>query len=197
MFWFISDLGVLFFFFLLNHLYLFFVLLKPVFSLFSRSCSFPLSFFLSQPLSTFKYHHLFKSFFLFFFRKHGALLVHIPPDIFFLVSFLFYHIVILVVLNYELWFDFRLIWDFLPVSRSLSFVFPLFFFFSCWLSSTYDLIWIFVAFLTATGVVSLKSYFAIQYQNCNFIIRYLTYSTCTLLHCCFFYSNLFISIYSF
>ena len=110
MFWFISDLGVLFFFFLLNHLYLFFVLLKPVFSLFSRSCSFPLSFFLSQPLSTFKYHHLFKSFFLFFFRKHGALLVHIPPDIFFCFSFLFYSIIILVVLNYELWFDFRLIW---------------------------------------------------------------------------------------
>ena len=49
----------------------------------------------------------------------------------------------------------------LLVSNSLSFVFPLFFFFSCWLSSAYDLIWIFVAFLTATGVVSLKSYFAI------------------------------------
>ena len=80
----------------------FFVLLKPVFSLFSRSCSFPLSFFLSQPLSTFKYHHLFKSFFLFFFSKHGALLVHIPPDIFFCFSFLFYSIIILVVLNYEL-----------------------------------------------------------------------------------------------
>ena len=53
----------------------------------------------------------------------------------------------------------------MPVSRSLSFVFPLFFFFSCWLSSTYDLIWIFVAFLTATGVVSLKSDFAIRYQH--------------------------------
>ena len=51
------------------------------------------------------------------------------------------------------------------VSRSLSFVFPLFYFFSCWLSSTYDLIWIFVAFLTATGVVSLKSDFAIRYQH--------------------------------
>ena len=51
-------------------------------------------------------------------------------------------------------------------SRSLSFVFPLFYFFSCWLSSTYDLIWIFVAFLAATGVVSLKSDFAIlQYQH--------------------------------
>ena len=71
----------------------------------------------------------------------------------------------------------------MPVSCSLSFVFPIFFLLSCWLPSTYDLIWIFVAFLTATGVVSLKSYFAIQYQNCNFIIRYLTYSTCTLLHC--------------
>ena len=82
-----------------------------------------------------------------------------------------------------IWFSLDLIWDFLPVSRSLSFVFPLFFFFSCWLSSTYDLIWIFVAFLTATGVVSLKSYFASQYQNCNFIMRFLSYSTCTLLHC--------------
>ena len=81
------------------------------------------------------------------------------------------------------WFSFDFIWDFLPVSRSLSLVFPLFFFFSCWLSSTYDLIWIFVAFLTATGVVSLKSYFASQYQNCNFIMRFLSYSTCTLLHC--------------
>ena len=50
-------------------------------------------------------------------------------------------------------------------SRSLSFVFPLFYFFSCWLSSTYDLIWIFVAFLAATGVVSLKSEFAIRYQH--------------------------------
>ena len=50
-------------------------------------------------------------------------------------------------------------------SRSLSFVFPLFYFFSCWLSSTYDLIWIFVAFLAATGVVSLKSDFAIRYQH--------------------------------
>ena len=82
-----------------------------------------------------------------------------------------------------IWFSFDLVWDFLPVSRSLSFVFPLFFFFSCWLSSAYDLIWMFVAFLTATGVVSLKSYFASQYQNCNFIMRFLSYSTCTLLHC--------------
>ena len=95
-----------------------------------------------------------------------------------------------------IWFD--SIWDFLPVSRSLSFVFPLFFFFSCWLSSTYDLIWIFVAFLTATGVVSLNSDFAIQYQNCIFIIRYLTYSTCTALHCRFFplfYSYLFFILF--
>ena len=58
--------------------------------------------------------------------------------------------------------------------------------FSCWLSSTYDLIWIFVAILTATGVVILKSDFAIQYQNYTFKIRYLTYSTRTLLYCRFF-----------
>ena len=97
-----------------------------------------------------------------------------------------------------IWFSFYLIWDFLPVSRSLSFFFPIFFFFSCWLSSTYDLIWIFVAFLTATGVVSLNSDFAIQYQNCNFIIRYFTYSTCTVLHCRFFplfYSYLFFILF--
>ena len=80
-------------------------------------------------------------------------------------------------------------------SRSLSFVFPLFYFFSCWLSSTYDLIWIFVAFLTATGIVSLKSDFAIQYQNYIFITRYLTSSICTLLHCRFFLY--FICIYFF
>ena len=85
-----------------------------------------------------------------------------------------------------IWFSFDLIWRFLLVSNYLSFVFPLFFFFSCWLSSNYDLIWIFVAFLTATGVVSLNSDFAIQYQNSNFIIRYLTYSTCTVLRCRFF-----------
>ena len=91
-----------------------------------------------------------------------------------------------------IWFDLTI----LLVSNSLSFVFPLFFFFSCWLSSTYDLIWIFVAFLTATGVVSLKSDFTIQYQNCNFSRRYLNYSTCTLL-CCIFSFILFIFIYSY
>ena len=97
-----------------------------------------------------------------------------------------------------IWFSFDLIWRFLLVSNYLSFVFPLFFFFSCWLSSNYDLIWIFVAFLTATGVVSLNSDFAIQYQNSNFIIRYLTYSTCTVLRCRFFpffYPYLFIIIF--
>ena len=91
-----------------------------------------------------------------------------------------------------IWFSFDLVWDFLPVSRSLSFVFPLFFFFSCWLSSTYDLIWIFVAFLTAIGV-SLKSDFASQYQNCNFIIRYLIIAHAR----CFIVVFLFFSIYSF
>ena len=82
-----------------------------------------------------------------------------------------------------IWFSFDLVWDFLPVSRSLSFVFPLFFFFSCWLSSAYDLIWMFVAFLTATGVVSLKSDFAIRYQHVPFLS--------------FFSFLLFIFIYSF
>ena len=138
---------------------------------------------------------------LFFFFSLGSMAHYLStfPLIFFLffLFVLFYRHFSCSQLWALIWFSFDLVWDFWPVSRSLSFVFPLFFFFSCWLSSTYDLIWIFVAFLTATGVVSLKSYFAIQYQNCNFIIRYLTYSTCTLLHCCFFYSNLFISIYSF
>ena len=96
-----------------------------------------------------------------------------------------------------IWFSFDLIWDFLPASCSLSIVFPLFFLFSCWLSSTYDLIWIFVTFLTATGVVSLNSDFAIQYQNCIFIIRYLAYSTCTVLHFRFFSVLLFIFIFHF
>ena len=79
------------------------------------------------------------------------------------------------------------------VSLSLSLFFPLFFFFSCWLSSTYDLIWIFVAFLTAIGVVSLKSDFASQYQNCNFMIRYLIIAHAR----CFIVVFLFFSIYSF
>ena len=131
--------------------------------------------------------------------QHSELLVHIPPDIFFFFPFvLFYRHFSCSQLWAVIWFSFDLIWDFLPVSRSLSFVFPLFFFFSCWLSSTYDLIWIFVAFLTATGVVSLNSDFAIQYQNCIFIIRYLTYSTCTVLHCRFFpffYSYLFFILF--
>ena len=90
-----------------------------------------------------------------------------------------------------LWFDLRFFASF----SFPSFVFLLFFFCSCWLSSTYDLIWIFVAFLTATGVVSLNSDFAIQYQNCIFIIRYLAYSTCTVLHCRFFSVLLFIFIF--
>ena len=140
---------------------------------------------------------------LFFFFSLGSMAHYLStfPPIFFLffLFVLFYRHFSCSQLWAVIWFSLDLIWDFLPVSRSLSFVFPLFFFFSCWLSSAYDLIWMFVAFLTATGVVSLKSYFPIQYQNCNFIIRYLTYSTCTLLLCCFFffYSNLFISIYSF
>ena len=151
MFQFISDLDFLFFFFL-NHLYLYIVLLKPVFLLFLLTCSFPLSFFLLPSFSAFKYHHLFNS------LTYYSLLVHIPPAIsLFFLFVLFYRHFSCSQLWTVIWFSFDFIWDFLLVSRSLSFVFHLFFFFSCWLSSTYDLIWIFVAFLTATGVVSLKS----------------------------------------
>ena len=57
MFWFISDLGFLFF--KKNHLYLFIVLLIPVFLLFLLTCLFPLSFFLLHSFSAFRYHHLF------------------------------------------------------------------------------------------------------------------------------------------
>ena len=194
MFQFISDLDFLFFFFL-NHLYLYIVLLKPVFLLILLTCSFPLSFFLLHSFSAFKYHHLFNS------VTYYSLLVQIPPAIFlFFLFVLFFRHFSCSQLWTVIWFSLDIIWDFLPVSRSLSFVFPLFFFFSCWLSSTYDLIWIFVAFLTATGVVSLKSDFAIQYQNCNFSRRYLNYSTCTLLCCIFFplfYLYLFIHIFIF
>ena len=95
------------------------------------------------------------SFFFFILRQQSALFVFIPPWYLFLFPFFFF-------CRYfscsQLWalilFSFDLIWDFLPVSCSLSFVFPLFFLLSCWLPSTYDLIWIFVTFLTATGVVS-------------------------------------------
>ena len=127
MFWFIADLGFLFFFFLIKSLIFVFR--------FAETCLF--AFFCEVV------HFLFRSF---------------SPN------------------------------PFPPSNTTISL--SLFFFFSCWLSSAYDLIWMFVAFLTATGVVSLKSYFAIQYQNCNFIIRYLTYSTCTLLLCLFFFFTL-------
>ena len=163
MFWFISDLGFLFFLFL-NHVYLFFVLLKPVFLLFLRSCSFPLSFFLLHSFSAFKYHisYHFNSLFLFSLCSIAHYLSTFPLIFFLCFPFvLFYRHFSCSQLWAVILFSFDLIWDFLPVSRSLSFVFPLFFFFSCWLSSTYDLIWIFVAFLTATGVVSLNSDFAI------------------------------------
>ena len=130
MFWYISDLGFLFFFQRKTSCICFLVLLTPVILLFLLTCSFPLSFFLLHSFSALKFHHL------------------ISPSSF-----------------------------------------------SCWLSSTYDLIWIFVAFLTATGVVILKSDFAIQYQNYTFKIRYLTYSTRTLLYCRFFLFFLFIFIY--
>ena len=158
-----------------------------------RTCSFPLSLFLLHSFSAFKYHILyhFNSLFLFSLASIAHYFLFFP-------FVLFHRHFSCSQLWAVIWFSFDLIWDFLPVSRSLSFVFPLFFFFSCWLSSTYDLIWIFVAFLTATGVVSLNSDFAIQYQNCNFIIRYLTYSTCTVLHCRFFplfYSYLFFILF--
>ena len=153
---------------------------------FLLTCLFHRSFFLLHSFSAFKYHisYIFNFLFLFFHCLSTFPLIYIffvLPFCFIPSSFLFF-----LIRSCDL-ISFDLIWDFLPVSRSLRFVFPLFFFFSCWLSSTYDLIWIFVAFLTATGVVSLKSDFAIQYRNCNFIIRYLNYSACTVLHCRFFF----------
>ena len=178
-----------------------FVLLKSVFLLFLRSCSFALSFFLLHSFSAFKYHisYHFNSLFLFSLGSIAHYLSTFPLIFFFCSSlFLFYRHFNGSQLWAVIWFSFDLIWDFLPASCSLSIVFPLFFLFSCWLSSTYDLIWIFVAFLTATGVVSLNSDFAIQYQNCNFIIRHFTYSTCTVLHCRFFplfYSYLFFILF--
>ena len=167
-------------------LILFFVWLKPVFLLFLLTCLFALSFFLSHSFSAFKYHHLFNSLFRFSFGSIAHYLSTFP--LIFVCSslfFLFYRRFSCSQLWAVIWFSFNFVQDFLLVSLSLSFFFPLFFFFSCWLSSTYDLIWIFVAFLTATGIVSLKSDFASQYQNCNFMIRYLNYSTCKLLYCRF------------
>ena len=165
---------------------MFFVWLKPVFLLFLLTCLFALSFFLSHSFSAFKYHHLFNSLFRFSFGSIAHYLSTFP--LIFVCSslfFLFYRRFSCSQLWAVIWFSFNFVQDFSLVSLSLSFFFPLFFFFSCWLSSTYDLIWIFVAFLTATGIVSLKSDFASQYQNCNFKIRYLTYSTCKLLYCRF------------
>ena len=81
----------------------------------------------------------------------------------------------------------------MPVSRSLSFVFPLFFFFSCWLSSTYDLIWIFVAFLTATGVVSLKSDFAIRYQHVPLLSFFPFFYLYSFIHSIFCFALIFLA----
>ena len=67
MFWYISDLGFLFLKKKKNHVYLSFVLLKTVFLLFLRTCSFPLSFFLLHPFSAFKYHISYHFNFLFLF----------------------------------------------------------------------------------------------------------------------------------
>ena len=91
---------------------MFFVLLKPVFLLFLRTCSFPLSFFLLHSFSVFKYHisYHFNSLFLFSLGSIAHYLSTFPLKFFFCSSLLFYSIVILVVLNYELWFDFHLIW---------------------------------------------------------------------------------------
>ena len=81
----------------------------------------------------------------------------------------------------------------MPVSRSLSFVFPLFYFFSCWLSSTYDLIWIFVAFLTATGVVSLKSDFAIRYQHVPLLSFFPFFYLYSFIHSIFCFALIFLA----
>ena len=136
MFWFISDLGFLFkkkkisyicLSFCWNLYFCFFCELVHV--LFrSFSCT-PF-----QPSNTIS-HITLILFFFFFFRQHSALFVHIPPDIFFCSSLLFYPIVILVVLNYELWFDFHLIWfeifcQFL-VPLALSFLFSSFLVVGC------------------------------------------------------------------
>ena len=159
LFWFICD--SVSFVFKEKSLILFFVLLKPVFLSFLLTCSFALSFFLSHSFSAFKYHHLFKSLFRFSFGSIAHYLSTLPLIFVCSSLFLFYGRFSCSKVWPVIWFSFNFVWDFLLVSLYLSFFFPLFFFFSCWLSSTYDLIWIFVAFLTAIGVVSLKSDFTI------------------------------------
>ena len=164
MLWFISDFGFLFFFFLIFYIcFLFYS--HPSFCFFANLfiSSFVLSltlfFSLQIPSSLFSL---------------GGITHLSTFSLISVCSFLLFYSIAIWLLIAQLWaviwFSFDLIWDFLLVPTSLIFVFPIFFFFSCWLSLAYDLIWIFVAFLTATGIVSLKSDFAIQYQNCNFTI---------------------------
>ena len=127
------------FFFFFNHVYLFFVLLKPVFLFFFflRTCSFLLSLFLLQSFSAFKYHisYHFNPIFLFYLGSIAHYLSTFPLIFFFCSSLLFYFIVILFVLNYKLWFDFHLIWfeifcQFL-VPLALSFLFSSFLVVGC------------------------------------------------------------------
>ena len=126
MFQFISDLDFLFFFFL-NHLYLYIVLLKPVFLLILLTCSFPLSFFLLHSFSAFKYHHLFNS------LTYYSLLVHIPPAIFlFFLFVLFYRHFSCSQLWAVIWFSFdlKIFCQFL-VPLALSFLFSSFLVVGC------------------------------------------------------------------
>ena len=99
-------------------LILFFVWLKPVFLLFLLTCLFALSFFLSHSFSAFKYHYLFNSLFRLSFGSIAHCLSTFPL-IFVCSSLFFYSIAVLVVLSYELWFDFHLI--FLRLFASFSF----------------------------------------------------------------------------
>ena len=132
-------------------------------------------------------------FFVFLLAALRTTCPHSPWYLFVLPFFLFYRRFSCSQLWAVIWFSFNFVQDFLLVSLPLSFFFPLFFFFSCLLSSTYDLTWIFVAFLTAIGVVSLKSDFASQNQNFNFIIRYLIIAHPR----CFIVVFLFFTLYSF
>ena len=145
MFWFISDLGFLFFFFLITYICFSFCWNPSFCRLFANLfiSSFVLSLCVSSLpgllpttqssmvssvarllLSTVKPAAALPP------RQHSALLVHIPPAIFFLffTFVLFYRHFSCSRLWAVIWFSFDLIWDFLPASRSqaLSFFFSSF-----------------------------------------------------------------------
>ena len=128
--------GFPFFFFFKSRIFVFRLAETCIFAFFCELVHFLFRSFSCTPFqSSNTISHITLILFFFFFRQHSALFVHIPPDIFFCSSLLFYPIVILVVLNYELWFDFHLIWfeifcQFL-VPLALSFLFSSFLVVGC------------------------------------------------------------------